>query len=152
MERSHYFVYHFEVLTLLFLLLLILILLLEELLPLHLFTVSISPSSLHSCDSAAAVSGQRSCPTSITFPLVNSLTSSNTVGCGQLTRRTKLWMPDREWRQEGSRGKALGVITYSKQVCCLWMWNLEISAIFLAAAISSCSTLTPTLFTFCQIC
>lgn len=56
-----------------------------------------------------------------------------------------------EWGQESSRGRALNVITSLKQVCCLWMWNLEISAIFLAAVISSFSALTPTLFfTFCQ--
>lgn len=51
-----------------------------------------------------------------------------------------LWAVDVTGRQRRSgRSAALSGITHLKQACCLWMWNLEVSTVFLAAALGSFS-------------
>lgn len=99
--------------------------------------VSSSSSQLSHCCSRL-----RSAPTchkwhftGFRFPVVNSnAAGSSRAGCGQRTRGQGglaiKSQTEEKGRQEGSRGKALSVITYLKQMCCLWMWYLEISLQF----------------------
>lgn len=68
--------------------------------------------------------------TGIRFPVVN-FNAGSSAGCGQWTWGRSLAIKRRtEEDKRAAEGKALRVITHLKQMCCLWMWYLEISLQF----------------------